>query len=183
MKLILVAPPGAGKGTQAEILSERYGVAHIETGQIIRNAIKQETEAGTQAKEYVDDGKLVPDEIVVEMIRERLQDPDCREGYILDGFPRTVPQAEAFDDMISTTDIELDAVVYLEVSDAEVKRRLLDRGREDDTPDAIEQRLSEFHEKTKPLIDYYTQNGKLERINGEQDIEDVTDSIENTVLS
>jgi adenylate kinase len=181
MRIILLAPPGAGKGTQAGRLSERYDIPHVETGSIIRNAIAEETPAGKKAKEYVDSGKLVPDEIVVELIRERIERDDCDEGFILDGFPRTVPQAEAFQDMAEENEINLDAVVHLEVADSVVKERLLDRGREDDTPEAIEQRLEEYRNKTAPLIDFYQEKDLLVKVDGEQSIDDVTESIEDAL--
>lgn len=178
MNIIMLAPPGAGKGTQAEILSEQHDIPHIEMGQIIRTAISEETPAGKKAKEYVDSGKLVPDDVVVDLIRERLEKPDCQDGFILDGFPRTLPQAESFEAMAADNDIELDAVVYLDVSDEEVESRLLERGRDDDTPEAIEQRLEEYRNKTAPLIDFYGEDDLLVEIDGEQSIEAVTESIE-----
>lgn len=178
MNIIMLAPPGAGKGTQAEKLSEQYGIPHVEMGQIIRTAIEEETPAGRKAKEYVDSGKLVPDDVVVDLIRERIEQPDCQDGFILDGFPRTLPQAESFEEMANQHDIELDGVIHLDVSDEEVKNRLLDRGRDDDTPEAIEQRLEEYRNKTAPLIDFYGKDDLLITIDGEQSIDDVTDSIQ-----
>lgn len=178
MNIILLAPPGAGKGTQAKVLSERHDIPHVEMGQIIRTAIKEETPAGKKAKEYVDSGKLVPDDVVVDLIQERIEQPDCRDGFILDGFPRTLPQAESFEAMAADNDIDLDAVVNLDVSDEEVKSRLLDRGRDDDTPEAIEQRLEEYRNKTAPLIDFYQEEDLLVKIDGEQSIDDVTESIQ-----
>jgi len=120
----MVAPPGAGKGTQAEVLSQRYGVPHVETGDILRRAIEEETPTGREAREYVEAGSLVPDEIVVRLIRRRLEEPDCRRGFILDGFPRTLPQATAFEDMLRETPHALDAVVNLRVGREEIVRRL-----------------------------------------------------------
>lgn len=181
MRLIMLAPPGAGKGTQATRLSEQYDYPHVETGQIIRTAIQDETTAGQKAKKYVDKGKLVPDEVVVELIEERIEEPDCRQGFILDGFPRTLPQAEALDGMMEKHDLSLDAVLHLDVSDEEVTERLLDRGRDDDTPEAIEQRLEEYRNKTAPLIDYYSEQDLLVEVNGEQSIEEVTESIQQTL--
>lgn len=178
MRVIMLAPPGAGKGTQAGRLSERYGLPHVETGGIIRTAIAEETPAGRKAKEYVDGGKLVPDEVVVELIEERIEEPDCDDGFILDGFPRTVPQAEALDEMMGKNDLSLDAVLHLDVSDEVVTQRLLERGRDDDTPEAIEQRLEEYRNKTAPLIDFYTDKNLLVAVDGEQSIDDVTASIE-----
>lgn len=177
MKIIMLAPPGAGKGTQASILSEDYDIPHIETGEIIRNAIEEGTPAGQEAQQYVDAGKLVPDDVVVKMIGERLEKPDCTDGFILDGFPRTVPQAESLEDLLDEMGLELDHVLHLEVDDEELKSRLLDRGRDDDTPEAIEQRLNEYKEKTYPLIDYYEEEDLLVKIDGQQPIEDVTESI------
>lgn len=178
MNLIMVAPPGAGKGTQAEKLAGKHDIPHIEMGGIIRTAIEESTPAGQKAKEYVDSGKLVPDDVVVDLIKERIEQPDCRNGFVLDGFPRTLPQAEAFEAMAEKNDIELDAVIHLDVSDEEVTSRLLDRGRDDDTPEAIEQRLEEYRNKTAPLIDFYQESGLLLEIDGEQSIEEVTKSIE-----
>lgn len=181
MRLILLAPPGAGKGTQAEKLSDEYYVPHIETGMIIRDAIEKETEAGKKAKDYVDKGKLVPDEVVVELIQERIESPECKHGFILDGFPRTVPQAESFEDMAQKNDISLDAVVFLEVSDEVVKDRLLERGRDDDTPEAIEQRLEEYRNKTAPVVDFFKDRDLLVKIDGEQPIDEVTESIDRKI--
>jgi adenylate kinase len=177
MRLIVLAPPGAGKGTQAKRLSGDYDYPHVETGEIIRTAIKDETTAGRKAKKYVDKGKLVPDEVVVELIEERIEEPDCRQGFLLDGFPRTLPQAEALRDMMSKHDLSLDAALHLDVSDEEVKERLLERGRDDDTPEAIDQRLEEYRNKTAPLIDHYSERNLLVEVDGEQPIEDVTESI------
>ncbi len=181
MRIILLAPPGAGKGTQAGRLSEKYRIPHVETGMIIRNAVRNETPAGIKAKEYVENGKLVPDEIVVELIRERIERDDCETGFILDGFPRTVPQAKAFDEMADDQDIKLDVVVFLDVANDVAKERLLDRGRDDDTPGAIEQRLEEYRNKTAPLIDFYREQELLVKVDGEQSIDAVTNSIEEAI--
>lgn len=178
MRIIMLAPPGAGKGTQAARLSEQYGFPHVEMGGIIRTAIEEQTPAGQKAKRYVDEGKLVPDKVVVELIEERIEEPDCNEGFILDGFPRTVPQAEALDEMMAKNDLSLDAVLHLDVSDEVVKERLLERGRDDDTPEAIEKRLEEYRNKTAPLIDFYTEKDLLVTVDGEQSIDDVTAFIE-----
>lgn len=127
MRMILVGPPGAGKGTQAEKLVAEYGIAHISTGDILRANVKAGTDLGTSAKGYMDAGKLVPDELIVNMMRKRLQDPDCKKGFILDGFPRTVPQAEALDVLLKDLSIVLDAVVLLDVPDDAVVERLCGR--------------------------------------------------------
>lgn len=178
MRIVLLAPPGAGKGTQAGRLAEKYDIPHIETGLIIRDAIEQETPAGKEAKDFVENGKLVPDRVVVELVRERLMEPECSNGFILDGFPRTLPQAESFEEITDRSDIRLDAVVYLDVDDEVLRERLLNRGREDDTPRAIKQRLEEYRNKTAPLIEFYRDRNRLVEVDGEQSIEEVTLSIE-----
>lgn len=124
MRLVMLAPPGAGKGTQADILSERHGVPHVETGDLLRRAIEEETPTGLEARQYVESGNLVPDEIVVRLIRKRLSEPDCRSGFILDGFPRTIQQANVTERMLREMDVSLDAVLNLRVSPEEIVRRL-----------------------------------------------------------
>lgn len=208
----MLAPPGAGKGTQAGILSRRHDIPHVETGDILRRAIREETPTGREAREYVEAGNLVPDEIVIRLIRERLKEPDCESGFILDGFPRTIHQARAFDEMLRNIDQRLDAVINLRVSRQEIVHRLearrvcsecgetyhLDHDppaesgrcdacgseliqRDDDRPEAILQRLSEYNDKTKPLLDFYRKRDLLVEVDGEQSIEGVTKSIEESL--
>ena len=201
MKLILLGAPGAGKGTQAEIISERYNIPTISTGNIIRAALKNGTEMGIKAKAYIENGKLVPDDVVIGIIKERLAEPDCKEGFILDGFPRTIPQAEALDDM----GIAIDAALSIEVADSEIVKRMSGRRvcekcgasyhtefkkpakqdvcdacggklviRKDDEPATVLERLKVYHEQTEPLKNYYEAAGRLLTDEGQDDINDTT---------
>ena len=201
MKLILLGAPGAGKGTQAEIISETLQIPTISTGNIIREALKSGTEMGLKAKEYVDTGRLVPDDVVIGIIQERLAKPDCANGFILDGFPRTIPQAEALDRM----GIEIDRVIDIEVADEEIARRVSGRRvcpgcgasyhvdykkpavegvcdhcgdtlvqRKDDHPDTVRERLRVYHEQTEPLKGYYAASGKLFIVEGQEEVADTT---------
>lgn len=201
MKLILLGAPGAGKGTQAEVICNKLSIPAISTGNIIREAMKNGTPAGLQAKSYVEAGGLVPDDIVIEMLKERLLQDDCKNGYILDGFPRTVPQAQALDKM----GIVIDKVIDIEVADASIERRLSGRRvcekcgasyhidykppekdgvcdsctgqliiRKDDAPEIIRDRLGVYHDQTEPLKDYYLAAGKLFIVEGQEKVEDTT---------
>lgn len=214
MRLVMLAPPGAGKGTQADVLARRHEIPHIETGDLLRRAIEEETPTGREAKQYVESGNLVPDEIVVKLIRQRLDEPDCDPGFILDGFPRTIQQANATERMLRDLDCTLDAVVTLEVGREEIVRRLEARRvcsecgatyhlehdppaeqgtcdrcgseliqREDDRPETILQRLSEYEEKTEPLLGFYRDRGLLVTVEGEQPIDDVTEEIEEQIAA
>ncbi|MBR2404656.1 MAG: adenylate kinase [Clostridia bacterium] len=204
MKLIMLGAPGAGKGTQAQILSDRYGIPTISTGAIIRGAIKNETPTGKMAKAYIDKGELVPDEVVIGIIKERLSESDCQSGFILDGFPRTIPQAEALDSL----GIEIDKVLDIEVDDDLIITRLSGRRecskcgatyhvannpskagdkcercasplvtRADDNPETIKSRLDIYHSQTEPLIEYYKNKGNLAVAQGEGSLEATTDAI------
>ena len=200
MKIIFLGAPGAGKGTQAEVVSERAGIPTISTGAIIREAIKSGTEMGLAAKAYTDKGALVPDEVVIGIIRERLAQDDCQNGYILDGFPRTVPQAEALDKM----GITIDAVLSLEVADEKIIERMSGRRvcecgasshvvykpssdgahcdkcgkeltiRRDDDPAVVKSRLDVYHEMTEPLKSFYGEKGVLLIVEGQEKVEDTT---------
>ena len=201
MKLIFLGPPGAGKGTQATGVSSHLRVPHISTGDMFRAAIKNETPTGLEAKRYMDAGQLVPDSVVVAMVKERLAMPDCADGYLLDGFPRTVEQAKALDEISAP-----DAVVDIEVPDEKLLARLTGRRvcskcsgtfhvsklaeenicpvcggelyqREDDKPATISNRLSVYHAQTSPLIGYYAGLGRLKRIDGDCRVEDVFQAI------
>ena len=200
MKLILLGAPGAGKGTQAEIISKKLNIPTISTGNILRAAVKNGTPVGLKAKEYMDAGKLVPDEVIIGVITERLQEPDCKDGYILDGVPRTIAQAEA----LEAAGIHFDHVVSLEVSDEEVEQRMTGRRtclacgatyhiqfaapkkegicdkcgselvlRDDDKPETVQKRLNVYHEQTQPLIDYYTEQGVLKTVDGTKNLDEV----------
>lgn len=201
MKLILLGAPGAGKGTQAEIVSEHLNIPTISTGNIIREALKSGTEMGLKAKEYMESGKLVPDEVVIGIIRDRLAQDDCANGFILDGFPRTIPQAEALDRM----GILIDRVIDIEVADDVIARRVSGRRvcpacgasyhvdykkpakadtcdkcgstlvqRKDDHPDTVRERLQVYHDQTEPLKDYYAKSGKLVIVEGQEEVADTT---------
>ena len=200
MKIIFLGAPGAGKGTQAEIVSERLGIPTISTGAIIREAIKNGTKMGVEARKYTETGALVPDEVVIGIIKERLSKPDCQNGFILDGFPRTVPQAEALDAM----GIKLDAVLSIEVSDDKIVERMSGRRtcecgatyhtnyspsqdgthcdkcgkelsvRRDDAPEVVKSRLVTYHSTTEPLKDFYAAKGILKCVEGQERVEDTT---------
>lgn len=201
MNLILLGAPGAGKGTQADVICDKLQIPAISTGNIIREAMKNGTEAGRKAKEYVESGGLVPDEIVISMLRERIEKPDCQNGFILDGFPRTVPQAQALDRM----GIVIDKVIDIEVEDAVIEQRLGGRRvcqscgtsyhlqykapvkdsvcdkcgdaliiRKDDAPQTIRERLKVYHEQTEPLKEYYLAVGKLVVVRGQEEVADTT---------
>jgi len=201
MKLIFLGPPGAGKGTQATGVASNYSVPCISTGDMLRSAVKNETAVGLKAKKYMEAGQLVPDEILVEMVKERLAQPDCANGYLLDGFPRTVDQAKALDGFATP-----DAVVNIDVPDERLMDRLTGRRvcakcqgtfhitklkdekvcpvcsgeliqRNDDKPETIANRLNVYHTQTAPLIGYYTDNGKLHTVDGDNRPEDVLKAI------
>lgn len=155
MRILIVGPPGAGKGTQAAVLSKELGVPHISTGELFREHVGAETELGRQVKEYLDSGGLVPDEVTNEMVRERLGEADCDNGFLLDGFPRTVKQAEVLAEMLRERECELDAVLQLDVPEEEVVQRLLARGRADDNDDIIRRRQQVYQKETAPLLDFY----------------------------
>jgi adenylate kinase len=182
IRLVFLGPPGAGKGTQAQRIAQEYGIPHISTGDILRNAVKEGTELGKLAKSYMDKGELVPDEVIIGIIRERLSQPDVKEkGFILDGFPRTLPQAEALDELLKELSMPLDRVVYLNVDDEEIVKRLLARGRADDTEEVIRNRLKVYREQTAPLIDYYSEKCILVEIYGVGDIDEITRKIKESV--
>lgn len=181
MRIVFIGPPGAGKGTQAERIVERYKLAHLSTGDMLRAARDAQTAVGKKAEEYMSSGQLVPDEIIVEIINERLADPDCREGYLLDGFPRTIAQAEALDKMLAEKGTPLDVVLELKVPEDELFQRLAGRGRADDTPEVIKQRLVAYRDQTSPLLEYYEKAGLLKTIDGLGTIDEIFQRIQ-TVL-
>src|ERR1700712_1885897 len=187
MRLILLGPPGAGKGTQAQRLIQRYGIVQLSTGEMLRAAVAAQTPVGLQAKDIMAGGGLVPDEIVIGIISDRLDQPDARKGFILDGFPRTVPQAQALDDLLKKKHIRLDAVVELRVNESALLHRVETRGaqlgelgeniRIDDTPEVLSKRLANYRTLTEPLIHYYSERRKLLTVDGMMTIEPVTREI------
>lgn len=182
MNLLIFGPQGAGKGTQAARISDEYGIPHISTGDMFRAAVARQTELGRQVQPIMESGALVPDDLTVALIRERLGEPDAVEGFVLDGFPRTLAQAEALDAMLREIGKELDAVLVLEVPDAIGRERMLRRaeleGRADDTPDAIDRRLATYHEQTAPLVEWYRSRDKAAPIDGTPPVDDVWEQIE-----
>jgi adenylate kinase len=187
MRLILLGPPGAGKGTQALRLVQRYGIVQLSTGEMLRAAVAAQTPVGLKAKDIMASGGLVPDEIVIGIISDRLDKPDMTKGFILDGFPRTVPQAQALDDLLKKKRIKLDAVVELRVNESALLQRVESRVAEmrargeevrvDDTPEVLSKRLASYRSLTEPLIHYYSERRKLLTVDGMMTIEHVTREI------
>ena len=166
LDLVLLGPPGSGKGTQAARLTAKYRIPAIATGDILRAQVDAGTSLGQRVRSYLERGELVPDQLVVDIIRHRLNEPDTEAGFILDGFPRTVPQAQALDAMLAELQRPLDAVLYLQVDRQALQNRLGQRHRRDDRPDIVDHRLDVFLDQTAPLIGYYRDQGKLRLING-----------------
>ncbi|ADB67006.1 adenylate kinase [Listeria monocytogenes] len=214
MKLVLMGLPGAGKGTQAEQIVEKYNIPHISTGDMFRAAMKNNTELGRKAKSFMDNGDLVPDEVTNGIVRERLSEDDAKDGFLLDGFPRTVEQAQELENILSDLGTELDAVINIDVEKDVLMKRLtgrwicrtcgktyheiynppkvpgkcdLDGGelyqRDDDKKETVEKRLNVNMKQTKPLLDFYSEKGKLHNINGEQEIKDVFVDVEKILAS
>lgn len=173
MRIVLLGAPGSGKGTQGEKLMAHLGIPQISTGDLLRAAVAQRTPLGVKAAEAMDSGRLVADEIVIGMIRERLAEDDARNGFILDGFPRTIGQAEALDRLLESMGQPLDHVVHLKVDEREILQRLLSRGRADDGEETIRKRLAVYAEQTRPLLDYYAAQGKLRTVPGVGDIDQI----------
>ncbi|PRQ11598.1 adenylate kinase [Corynebacterium sp. 13CS0277] len=171
MRLVLLGPPGAGKGTQAAILSEKLGVPHISTGDLFRANIGEGTPLGVEAKQYIDAGKLVPTDVTARMVEARLNEDDAKNGFLLDGFPRTVEQAELLKEILAKQDASLDAVVEFRVGEDIVVERMLARGRADDNEDTIRTRLHVYRDETAPLIDHYVD--QLITIVAEDSVEDI----------
>lgn len=188
MRLIFLGPPGAGKGTQAKRLTEKYSIPQLSTGDMLRAAVKAETDVGLKAKAVMDAGGLVSDDIVNQIVSDRIQEADCARGFILDGYPRTVPQAKALAANLVTLGLRLDAVVELKVDEEALIRRIESRVaetvaaggvvRSDDNPESFRKRLAEYREKTAPLSEYYRQEGQLVVVDGMADVDAVTASIE-----
>jgi adenylate kinase len=181
--LVLLGPPGSGKGTQAARLTEKYGIPAIATGDILRAQVDAGTPLGQRIRSYLDRGELVTDQLVVDLIRHRLSEPDTEAGFILDGFPRTVPQAQALDSMLAELQRPLDAVIYLEVDRQSLLDRLLQRHRGDDRPEIAKHRIDVFLEQTAPLIGYYRDHGKLRLIDAAKPPEQVQAAIDEVIGS
>ena len=208
MKIIMLGAPGAGKGTQAKKIAAKYGIPHISTGDIFRANIKTGTELGKKAKTYMDQGMLVPDDLTVDLVTDRIHKDDCKNGYVLDGFPRTIPQAEALDKALSAMNEKLDHAIEVNVPDENIVKRMSGRRaclncgatyhvvhaptkvenicdmcggelilRDDDKPETVLKRLGIYHNQTKPLIDYYKEEGILTTIDGTAALEDVFKAI------
>lgn len=193
MRIILLGPPGSGKGTQAQLLVQRYGIVQLSTGEMLRAAVAAGTPVGLKAKEIMASGGLVPDDVVVGIISDRIDQPDAKNGFILDGFPRTVPQAEALDELLKHKHLKLDAVIELRVNESALLNRvetrvaqMRERGEEvrlDDTPEVLTKRLASYRSQTEPLIHYYSERRKLSTIDGMMAIDEVTRAIHRQLLA
>jgi adenylate kinase len=181
LDLVLLGPPGSGKGTQAARLTDKYRIPAIATGDILRAQVDAGTPQGQRVRSYLDRGELVPDQLMVDIIRHRLSEPDTQAGFILDGFPRTVPQAQALDAMLAELQRPLDAVLYLQVDRQSLLDRLGQRHRQDDRPDIAEHRIDVFLDQTAPLIGYYRGEGKLRLIDGSRPPELVAAAIDDVI--
>lgn len=179
MRLLFIGPPGAGKGTQAALVAKRLGIPHISTGEMFRDHVAQGTDLGREVQRIMEEGAYVPDEITVEMLRQRLLEPDAASGFILDGFPRTAPQVAALDGLIGPDG--LDRVVLLEADEDILAERMLTRGRADDTEDTIRNRFKIYHEQTAPLIEIYQNRGVVVQVDGMGSIDEITDRVLETI--
>lgn len=188
MRLIFLGPPGAGKGTQAKLLTDRFGIPQLSTGDMLRAAVADGSDVGKRAKAVMDAGQLVSDEIVNEIVSDRIDSPDCARGFILDGYPRTVPQAVALAAMLESKGLKLDAVIELKVDETALLKRIENRVaetlaaggkvRSDDNPEAVRKRLVEYREKTAPLSQHYAATGELKTLDGMAPVETVTREID-----
>lgn len=185
--VLLMGPPGAGKGTQAKMLEQGLGLPQVSTGELFRHNLKNNTELGVLARSYMDKGELVPDDVTIAMVKDRLSQPDAARGAILDGFPRTRAQAQALDKLVEELDGRIAIVPHIKVSEDELVARLLKRaqtdGRTDDNEETIRTRMQVYHEQTKPLLDYYEDKGLLVEVNGEQSIDAVQKDLQRVVES
>ena len=198
MRIIMLGAPGAGKGTQAKKIAAKYGIPHISTGDIFRANIKNGTELGNKAKTYMDQGLLVPDELTCDLVVDRIQQEDAREGYVLDGFPRTIPQAECLTEALNKLGSKIDYAIDVDVPDDNIVKRMGGRRAcvkcgatyhvefaapktegvcDDDKPETVQKRLNVYHEQTQPLIDYYTRQGVLKTVDGTRDLNEVFQEI------
>jgi adenylate kinase len=193
MRLILLGPPGAGKGTQAQRLAAKYGIVQLSTGDMLREAVKSATPIGRKVQDIIARGRLAPDDVVVDLVGQRIAEPDARKGFILDGFPRTVPQATTLDRILASKGLALDAVIELRVNEAALIKRIESRIaemkargeplRDDDNPEVLRTRLKAYREQTAPLIAYYRQQGVLRTVNGMAPIEEVTAAIDKVLTA
>lgn len=181
MQLVFFGPPGAGKGTQAQIIVDQYGIPQISTGEILRAAVKAGTDLGKRVGPLMAAGKLVPDELVVDIVEERLKQPDCAKGFLLDGFPRTIPQAEALERVLGRMGKGIKHVVSLEVPDEIIHLRMKGRGRSDDSPQTVQKRLDEFRLLTAPLKDHYQRLGLLRPVKGVGTLEEIATEIKQVI--
>ena len=185
MRLILLGPPGVGKGTQAKQLKEYFNIIHLSTGDILRVEIESQSSIGKEAQTFMDAGKLVPDNILLKMMEYRLGRKDCSPGYLLDGFPRTIPQAEGLDQILKLISHQLNAVISITADEDELVNRLvlrgLDSGRSDDTPEVIQRRQTIYWEQTAPLLKYYKKRGLVKDVNGIGAISEITEQIINAL--
>ena len=184
--VILFGPPGSGKGTQSEKLVDRYGLIHLSTGNLLREEITNRTALGLEAKKYMDSGQLVPDAVVIGMIRSAIKNNPDAEGFLFDGFPRTVAQSEALDELLAENHSEINAVLALEVSESELIERLLNRGKtsgrsDDVNEEIIRARILEYENKTSPVAGYYDQFGKMVKLKGEGDVESIFEALCNEI--
>jgi len=183
--ILLLGPKGAGKGTQGKLIASEHGIPHVATGDMLRAAMADGSELGRQVRPIYDSGGLVPDDLMIALIRERLGEEDAREGFVLDGFPRTMAQAGALEEMLREIGRDLDVVFEFQVPDEVGRERMLKRaaeeGRTDDTPEAIDERLRLYHEETKPLIEYYRSRGNLVGIHGDRPVNEVFSEIQQTL--
>jgi adenylate kinase len=177
LNVLLLGPQGAGKGTQAKRISDEYGIPHIATGDMFRAAIAAQSELGKQVEPILASGKLVPDEVTIALIRDRLAQVDARDGFVLDGFPRTLVQAEALDGMLTEAGINWDAILFFDLPDNYATERMLKRATEenrpDDTPDVIAERLRTYHEQTEPIVEHYRVTGRLVPLHADRTIDEV----------
>ena len=180
-RLIFLGPPGAGKGTQAQVISDKHQIPHVSTGDILRTAVAQQTSLGKQAKDYMDRGELVPDALILNLIQDRLSYEDTAGGWILDGFPRNVNQAAFLDELLVELEQNADCVLNLEVPDEVLVSRLLERKRKDDNEETIRRRLEVYHKDTVPVIDFYQQRGTLQTIDGDRTMEEVTEQLDKAI--
>jgi adenylate kinase len=183
MNIILFGPPGAGKGTQASLIEKNYQIPHLSTGQIFRDAINNETELGKKVKSILDSGDLVPDQTVVDLVAEEIKKDQYANGYILDGFPRTVAQAKAFDNILDNQDDSIDAFIFLKVPEKELVKRILSRqeGRSDDTEEGVKKRLDVYNNETRPVKEYYEENGTVYEIDGTGTIDEIFSRIQSVL--